>query len=294
MAVQPVMHKKNGTSDTSRSYSLNLWANCPIAAIREGSIDGIIMEDDFLELQSEDGTDDVYQKYIDTGNTIRLLATTTTLHGGVVRLATDATDNDGPVLARSGANAGTTASGPFIIGNTANAAFPIWAEFRFKKSSVTDNQAAVFLGLMGGSGAARAGDNGVLTDDTGDIVDSVSAIGFRVLHDNGEELDFAWQDAAQTSPVEIANIATLTADTWIKVGFFYNPQADASKKIRLFVNNVEYATAVTTTNIDAATFPENDALLPVFALKNGEATACNLDIDRYRIVQVFDSEYLVA
>lgn len=277
----------HSASDTRRIPSASIWGQCPVLAIMAGEIDGICVWEQFTNQDDEDGNDAGWERYIDTSNTIRNLVVDTTAvetgsRGGVLRLLTDATDNDGPVIQYQTANG----AAPFLIGNTAGAAWKLWYEARIRKSTITDNQCAIFAGL---SQVNCAADNGLLTDDTGDVVDSISAIGFRVLHDNGEELDFVYQDAAQTSPVEvIANITAMVASTWIKVGFVYDPNEVDARKIKIYVNGDEQGTYVTTANIDAATFPENDAMTLVFGSKNGEATACNFDIDWVRCVQVYE------
>lgn len=279
-----------GSADTRRIFSPDLWYGCPIHDIREGIVDGIIDEDEFVNADNEDGSDNSYLRYIDTGNTIRTLATNTTalatgVRGGVLRFSTDATDNDGPVIQRQTANG----AAPFLLGNTADFAWPFWAEFRIRKSSITDNQCAFAVGL---AQVGRAANDGLLEDDTGDIVDSISFIGFRVKHDAGEELDFVYQDSAQTAPTEtMTNISAMVASTWIKVGFRYDPWDVAARKMKIFFNNQAQSTYVTTTNIDAATFPENDAMSFVCGCKNGEATAVDFDIDWYRIVQVYDDNF---
>lgn len=284
-------YKNKGTTDTTRNFSPAIWGNCPVNLIRDGVLRGYVDGDDFLPpgVISEDAVDDLYQKYIDTSNTIRLAANSTTAYGGILELVTDATDNDAPVIQRHGANAGSTAIGPYIIGNSAGAAFRLWFEARINKSSIADNVCAFACGL---AQVGRAADNGLLEDDTGDIVDSISFIGWRNLNDNGEELDFVYQDGGQTAPVEVmANAATLVADTYIKLGFVFDPFATASQQIKLFINNVEQSTYVTTTNIDATTFPENDALAFVFGTKNGTAGASTGRIDWWRCVQLFEQNY---
>jgi hypothetical protein len=203
----------------------------------------------------------------------------------------DGTDNDSPTIQRGTANGGC----PFLIGNTAGAAWPLWFEARCRISSITDDVAALFMGLTQTGAAAN---DALLADDTGDIVDSKSAIGFRTVHTNGGTtgtnavLEFAYQDGGQTTPiVTLTAIATLVASTWFKVGFFYNPKAPASKQITLYFNNQEQSTYVTTTNIDATTFPENDAMAPAFCAKAGTGTASNFDIDWWYCCQVYDDNF---
>ena len=300
MATNNVRIRHQTTADTSRRKSDAIWGTCPLQEIEEGIRDGQRDGDDFKYLQSEDGNDDAsdgYQKYIDTGNTIRLAATSTTLYGGNVQLATDATDNDAPVIHRYGSNnAGSSLISPFFIGATSGAIFPLWFEARLKIASISDDVTAWFCGLgMASTASTFAADNGLLEDDTGDVVDSKSVIGFRVKHKNGGTsgqnalLDFVYQDSAQTAPVVVqAGIATLANDTFFKVGFVYTPWDDANHQIKLYYNNIEQGTYVTSTNIAAATFPSNDQMNFVCGQKNGSANAGTLTLDWWQCVQLLE------
>ena len=62
----------------------------------------------------------------------------------------------------------------------------------------------------------------------------------------------------------------------------------AEKRMKLFVNNVEQSTYVTATAIAAATFPLSDAMSLVLSAKAGAATASTVDIDWWRIAQLYD------
>ncbi len=292
--MHTTLWEHNLSAHTGRWLSPAVWAKCPLEMITAKRADAIIDGDDFKWMTVEDGADDAaipqgYQRYIDTSNTIRLAAATSTNYFGTVALATDATDNDGPVMHRVvGTNAASSVLARFNIGNTTGESFPLWFEARLKKSSVTDNQCAFAIGLVSGIHSAVAADNGLLDDNAGDIVDSISFIGFRAKHDNGEELDFVYQDGAQTAPTEvIANIASLTADTYFKVGFYFDPQADSSQRITIYYNGMPQSTYVTATQIDAATFPEHDMLDFVVGSKNGEATATTLTLDWWQCVQLY-------
>ena len=287
MSTGLYQYRPTFTADTGRMPSANIWASCPIFELLCGQRDGIRWVDDFVTQDTEDASDAGYMRYIDTSDTIRTLAANTTAlatgsRGGVLRLSVAATDNNAPIIQLQTANGAL----PFLIGNTAGAAWKLFFEARIRKSSITDNQCAFFCGL---AQAGVAANDGLLDDNAGDVVDSISCIGFRAKHDNGEELDFVYQDSAQTAPTEvIANIAAMVASTWVKVGFVYDPNAPAAEKISIFLNGVKQSTFVTTTNIDAATFPENDVMSPVVGAKAGEATAVSLDIDWWQTVQLYD------
>lgn len=300
MAVNSVLIRSNRTSLTDRWLSRNVWADFPFAEVAAGTADAYVDGDDFKWMTVEDGSDDAaipqgYQRYIDTSNTIRLTAATASNYFGSVALITDATDNDGPVMHRVvGTNAASSVLAPFFIGNTADQDFPLWFECRFKISTIADDAMALAIGLVSGIHSARAADNGLLTDDTGEIVDSISFLGFNTQHVNsgttGEnaKLDFVYQDGAQTTPVVAAsNVLTMTADTWIKAGFYYNPDAISSQKISIYINNATTGSYVTKTNIDTATFPENDMMGFVVGTKTGSATATTLTLDWWKCAQLY-------
>lgn len=301
MAVNSILLRRNKTSLTDRWLSPNVWADFPFAEIAAGSCDAHVEGDDFkYGTGAEDAVDDTglpfgYDRYIDTGNTISVAAATATNYFGTLAMVTDATDNDGPVIHRvQGTNALGVVTAPFWIGNTADASFPLWFEARWKISSVADDAMAIAIGLASGVNDTRAADNGLLTDNTGDIVDSISFIGFRTIHVNSgtagtnAKLGFAYQDGGQTTPVDVStNLATLTADTYVKTGFYYNPDAPNAKKITLFVNNATQTSYVTNTNIDTSTFPENDMMGFVAGFKTGSATACTMTLDWWRCAQVY-------
>ena len=292
--MHTTLFEHNLSAHTGRWLSPALWAKCPLEMVAAGRADAYPDGDDFKWMATEDGSDDAtlpsgYQKYIDTSNTIRVVAATETIYYGALALTTDATDNDAPVIHRViGTNAGSSVVAPVVITDTAGSAFPLYFEARLKKASVTDNQCAFAIGLVGGIHTAVAANNGLLEDNTGDIVDSISFIGFRAKHDNGEELDFVYQDGGQTAPVEtIANIAALSADTYFKVGFRFDPNADSSKRITIYYNGMPQSTYVTATNIAATTFPKGDMLAFCAGMKNGEATATSMTIDWWKMVQVY-------
>lgn len=168
------------------------------------------------------------------------------------------------------------------ISDTSGSDFLTAFECRFKLSSVTTGQAATFIGLAQPGIVA----NGGIIDTNGGPMANKAAIGFNVLADDGDSLDFCYQGASQTRQ-DIAGVKALTADTFVKAGFLYNPQAEASKRIRIFIDNVEYSTYVTATNIATATFPDAEALT-FAAIMKGIAGSVALEgaIDWWAFAQV--------
>ncbi len=142
------------------------------------------------------------------------------------------------------------------ISDTSGADHVTAFETRVKVSSITTGQLAMVIGL---ASPATAADGGVIDTNGGPKADK-AFIGFSILADDGDSIDFCYQGAGQTRQDKIAGVAVPVADTFVKLGFLYDPKEEASKRIKVFVNNVEQSTYVTSTEIAAATFPDAEAL----------------------------------
>lgn len=260
---------------TDRFLSPAIWASFPWQERMRDPSTYLDHFDDFHNLPdlSADANGDLYATYIDTSNTISTLVSEKM--NGVCRLSLDATDNDGPVLQMSGTG------NCVMISDTAGDDLPLWFEARWRKSSVSDNAIACFIGL---AEEALTADDGVLVDDTGVLTDK-DHIGFNVAHDNGEELNFAYVKAGQTDNELMAALDSLVAATWVKTGFQYSPDFPTTQRIKIHLNNSEQSTYVTGALIAAAAFPDAEELTPTFAAKNGTGATSQLDIDWFRIAQ---------
>jgi hypothetical protein len=115
-------------------------------------------------------------------------------------------------------------------------------------------------------------------------------VGFQRLNDDGDQMDIAYQAASQTLQQVEANALTLVANTWYKVGFVYDPTADDAKKITFYINAADAGSYVTTTNLDAATFPENEAMIPLILTKVGTAAEAKFNVDWVMACQYMNGE----
>lgn len=262
-------HSKT-SADTGRDPSGRIWGKLPLTEWAVGN-GGFFFHDDFLNFPKLSTSADTgkYASYADTSDTITQLAT---VIGGAARLSIAATDNNESWI--------TTGGNTGVMCTIDDAAPQIVAfECRFQKSSIADNALAFFVGL--GEEALAAANT--LIDDTGEIA-SKDMIGFRCMHDNGEELDFVYRIAGSAVQEKIANIQALVADTYIKLGFLYDPFTHPnSKKIKIFVDGLEQTTYVTQANIEAALFPAGEELALLFGAKVGAATARTAQLDWWRI-----------
>lgn len=267
-----------------RGLSPRLWSRVDGQALApDGASNGYMIADDFLSFGGTVATNvgtysNGYKSYEDNSNTITQVATEV---GGVLRFTGAAADNNESWL-QSGYSTGVLGK----ISDTAGSDKLMIFEARFRVSSVVDDVCSLFLGLTEEGLAAQ----NTKVDDTGVFADK-DRIGFETVHTNGgttgtnAALNFIYEKAGQTAQTLISGVKTLVADTWYKVGFVYDPAAEASKRIRVYVDNVEQSTYVTATQIATATFPDGEELAFLAGMKAGTATASNLDLDWWAFYQ---------
>ena len=209
--------------------------------------------------------------------------------GGVLALglASTVTDNDEFWM-----EFGDAASQLCQISDTADDAHLTAFECRVKFSSIDTGVCSFFTGLATPGTAA----NNALVDDTGAIKATTSFLGFRNLLD-GDNIQCIYQASADSAAVinkstvhdAAGTTYALVADTFVKLGFVYDPDAVPAKRITWYVNNVEQGTYVTATQIAAATFPDAEAMTFLFGYKNtavGATTAREGAIDWWAFGQV--------
>ena len=71
----------------------------------------------------------------------------------------------------------------------------------------------------------------------------------------------------------------MVADTWIKLGFVFDPEAIPAERITWWVDGVAQTTFVTQTQATAATFPDAEPMGLCLLTKVGGAVAAQVDID---------------
>lgn len=223
----------------------------------------VLAGDDFMCPKATDTYTDLfseqaYTSFINAGETILGLADE---KGGVLALYHGATvaDNDEVWMV-----AGDGTSTFCTISNTAADAHLTAFECRVKFSSIVNGVCSFFAGLA--TPAACAAE--ALADDTGAIKATTSFLGFRNLLD-GDNIQCIYQAVADSAAViNVAAAGVLAADTFVKLGFVYDPDEVAARRITWYIDNVALSTYVTATQIAAATFPDAEAMTFMFGWKN--------------------------
>ncbi len=292
MAVETLKFQQPTQLDTSDKGSDSLWADCPLAQLRNGDVPGTLFEDDFASFNITPATTEGnwaagrgYAQFSDTGGTI----TAGTGTGGEAIFASDG-DNEGASI--------RTLATPFKISRS-NLGF--WFECRIKSSVITDTRHNIFVGLM---------TNNALTaispiTATGTLAD-VGLVGFHrpesalgAAGTGGATINFEYKASGIAAVSQQKDIGTLVADTYIKLGLRFVPTVDpynygavgdgyGKYLLYAYVNGVAQTTPKQIPSAAGTDFPNNVALGLVFAVLNATASSPgNSTIDWWRAAQLF-------
>jgi hypothetical protein len=269
MAVQ--LKDNLGSADNGRAKSPAIWGDCPVLSILDGSVAGMILDDDFCQggLITSPTTSAAlvglpYSGFGDTGSTI----TYADEIGGAVTLTSDGTDNDATQL--------FSLSHCFQAGLTKG---PLWFEARIKLSALLTTESAFFIGLADSTAKTSA----VVLTDTASALGDLNLVGFHALDTDTADVKPCYKSNAVTA-VDLETVAdALTEATYAKLGF----KKDKTGLVTWYINNLPQATTFQTLNDLGTGFPGDVTLAPCVSLAVGAATGSQtLIMDWWRCVQL--------
>ena len=286
------------SNDTKAGPSASIWAPFNTADFIRNPELGYHVFDDFI------GGAGPYLSFEETNSTVVGLAD---FLGGAARIATSTTDDNtgsiylGGVLGGAGGTVASDAAAGgsgFVISSTAANQAMLGFECRVRISSVTATRADLFFGL--------ADPNNLDVTQTpvtgaGVIVDE-SALGFFRPTGTPADFDFIYNEASQIQ-ADFAqdilagntggNTTVLAADTWIKLGFVFDPNSNLRSdgtnldRITFYVNGEPFGgtSIIDQVDLEAATFPDDAGMVPVISGTTDGTTSINIDVDWMRCAQ---------
>jgi hypothetical protein len=271
--------KYRGQSVDGRSP--DLWHDCPILGILEDPSLGYGFFDDFLDVETVATTKETSHGYVFLDAACTVIQAPDEV-GGAIKLLT--TDNNLEASVQRG-----FVGAPYVIAaNQANGK-KLWFEARVKLLLITTAKAGFFVGLAeeGSAAAAFMGDAGALSDFA-----NKDYLGFWKDEDE-VDLDVI-TNKATTDVILAADVHTLVADTYVKLGFKYDPDAIPSKRIKFYVNGTELSTYVGETANDGSTiytrdttnFPGGEEMSPIIDLNGAHDDDTNLYMDWWSCYQL--------
>lgn len=233
--------------------------------------------DNFIKF-SDTTLEDGYVKLAGAGCSVAQIASEA-YHPGICRMAIDGNAANDEVAIQLG---NALDNGPFKF--TSDLAF----EACIRVSATTAAKWSYFIGLAtGGTAGAAITDKG-FADTSGLRYATQNFVGFQHLSAESTAVDGLYQASGQTGVdgsvnTDLDTIATLTAATWVKLGFAYN---HFPRKLTWYVDGAEVA-SIGQAALDAATFPDAVFVTPTFVAKDKAGdTALNLDIDWWACAQM--------
>jgi hypothetical protein len=175
---------------------------------------------------------------------------------GGITLISDTADNDYLHMAQC--------ITPFEISRTSQ---PLAFEARIKVAGIANTLSDFFVGLATGFKLTSAVP---ITATAGDLA-TQDLVGFHRAATDGDEINSVCCSADASHTVIQDGLATLVADTYVKLGMLWDPAKDYD--LRFFVNGIESATRHTVSATAGDTFPNNKRLGLIIAMTAAAASA---------------------
>lgn len=163
-------------------------------------------------------------------------------------------------------------------------------ETRLSISAIT---AAKWSWAVGLGEVSMGATDGLFVDTTGALADK-NFVGFNKLVAEGAAVDAAYKADGQTyqngaTKTKLDSLVTMVANTYVKLGIRYRAMP---KTVEFYVNGLLAGTAsaparLTSSEVDAATFPDDVFVTPIIGVKDiaGDA-AFNMKVDWLTCVQM--------
>lgn len=267
MAVEAV---RWAGATTENKPSGTVWGKCPWNAIKEGTVKGIALYDDFSSFNITPATTEGnwsagmgYAQFSGTGGTITAPAASAATKAGVptsgITIGSD-DDNEGVGI--------RTLSVPFML-NRANQRF--WFEICLKKSTVADTKFELFTGLMENTALTAT----VPITTTAATLADKNLIGFYSTESNGDAASTTYKADGVTAVVVGADEVTLVADTFTKLGMKYVPSGDkaGSYVISFYQDGTRLSSTKVIPDSNGTDFPTDVAMGFVIATRNAAGSS---------------------
>lgn len=278
------------TDDSDRGHSPAIWSNCPIGSIRENNSIGIHRRVQF----GQDG----FKTSTNVNAAMAYWSNGFNLFGsdGAPVTAYDA-DGGGITVSSDGDNEGLSLQPTIAPLQIGQAYLPMWWEMRMKTSTITDTKHGFFAGL-----AALLTLSATVPITAAGALADVNLVGFHRLEGDGDALDTVYKADGVTQVTVKADAAVLVADTFFKVGMFFDPNpaydiqdpnrsGAARYNLKFYFNGRQLADVKAIPSAAGTDFPNDVRLAPVFGLLNATGStpgSCTLDWIEY--AQLFSRE----
>lgn len=187
---------------------------------------------------------------------------------GVVEMSAGGTAHH-QVVIQAGGLTGATWDLPSPKGSARLRAFE--AKVRVPSGTSTANQGA-FVGVAAAGSAAA----NFLANTTMAVKDA-NLIGFHLQIGAAGEVHPVWRKSGSAVVDTVGSVATATPGEWLKLGFVFYHRHGSVEAVKFLVNNKVVA-SITRDAVDS-TFPVNELMSPIVAVKTLNSNGAKLQVD---------------
>lgn len=271
------------TAQTGRGPSPTLWGDCPWPYMQQNPGKGVTFFDDFINggLITAPTTHAALVGQPMSG----FSSSASQISSGNAVYTTSVNDAGTIVLAETTTRESTSLRSDVTPFRLSQDFGQLWFEARIKISTVATNEISFFVGLF---------EDETLTVDIPVIaagadthlISSKNLAGFKKPIGDTTTFDSIYRADGVAAVVVNDGLATIAADTYVKVGMGFNKNGD--NKLRYFINGVEQVSNKTVPDNTGTDFPADVALGWILGMSVGTAASDNtLTCDWIRIAQKF-------
>ncbi len=262
--------------DTSSNPSGTIWGRIPVRDIIEGVVPGYFRHFNFVEFRKSANVNAAVAFWADGWN----------LFGSDGAVVADAgAQGGGATFSSDGDNEGVSfqmVGLPFFLSRDyGRFAF----EVRLKTSTITDTKHGFFTGLLDTatlSATVPIAAAGTLADE--------NFVGFHRLEGDGDAIDTVYKADGVTQVTVGTDAITLVADTYVKLGMYYEPfgDKDGAYALSFYKDGVRLASSKIIPSAAGTDFPNDVQMGPVCAVRNAAGSSPGtLTLRRWRAAQLY-------
>ncbi|MEW6439247.1 MAG: hypothetical protein AB1508_19015 [Pseudomonadota bacterium] len=270
----------NNLSTTGPSPAI--WADCPVLDMALDPRIGYHVFDDFLSwpligTQTTQIAHDKYKVFNTGSGVVTQVSAVNSVEtsGGILSITLD-TDNDSGSIAQ--------AYPSFLLTGSATTSAKLWFEARVAVNTIATNTLGFMVGLAEVEQWTLA--TGVPFNGGDGITNSASFIGFRKTEDGLGSIDSVYSDRATSFTNIGAGQASCTANTFVKLGFRYDPSLLADC-VSFYCDGVKMATTFARSSVTGTTNLKANALgLIAAVIADSGGTSGAFYMDWWRVAQL--------
>ena len=259
-------YQANFTANTTRFPSPAIWHELDTMREQDGAVVGHFNDFDNFPMTPTLGAEAAWPPYKVFGSSGATITPSDEVGGAMV--ITEVTADESVCVAQE--------VQPFQIVNTGGM---LGFEARLKFLTVDGTADSSFIIGLASERTLIVGDPLAVG---GAMISTLSFVGFQQFEADGDAMDTTHQESGVTPVIHQADAVTLVADTYVKVGFLFEPQ---NRLLTFFQNGVPLSTTKTISDTASEAFPNDVRLGMIMAHMAGADDPSIATVDWWKCLQ---------